>query len=176
MVCWWIFPPNIGKTSEHSTNTVSTPPSCRVQSAAPPPPPAMVGHTSRGRKPNTSINYVCRRLNCFGRTLHGVAQAPGWEGRWGGRGVGIDIPAPPLLIVAIKSSFPQLPGYYFPHTTLLRPLAFDPAHIIVAEEAVWLVSCSSWVSLWTITWRFIASSGSVYFSPETKKMGIRWSI
>lgn len=55
----------------------------------------------------------------------------------GGRGVeGIDIPAPPLLIMAIKSSFPQLPSYNFPHTTLLRPLAFDPAHIIVAEEAV----------------------------------------
>lgn len=55
------------------------------------------------RKPNTSINYVCPVLTCFGlHTLLGVVLA------WGP----IDIFVLQLLIVAIKSSFSQLPGYY----------------------------------------------------------------
>lgn len=55
-----------------------------------------------GRKPNTSINYARRVLNRFWPcTLRGAALA------WGG----IDIFALQLLIVAIKSSFSQLPGY-----------------------------------------------------------------
>lgn len=74
---------------------------------------------------------------CAGDEIVLDAHFAAWHQHRVGRRVGgIDIPVPLLLIVAIKSSFPQLPSYNFPHTTLLRPLAFDPAHIIVAEEAV----------------------------------------
>lgn len=47
----------------------------------------------------------------------------------------IDIFVLQLLIVAIKSSFPQLPWLLRPENTFLRP-GFDQAHITVAEEAV----------------------------------------
>lgn len=43
----------------------------------------------------------------------------------------------------------------------------------MAEEAVWVGSCSSRVQLWTIMRRFITSSGSIYFSRETKEKETR---
>lgn len=43
----------------------------------------------------------------------------------------------------------------------------------MAEEAIWVVSCSSRVQLWTIMRRFITCSGSIYFSRETKEKQCR---